>query len=208
MRFIGRKFADPEVQYDLRHSSMRIIAIHGKPAFQVEYRGETKYLKPEEIIAMIIARVKENTEAYLGSQPKGAIFTIPAYFNQSQRQSIRDAAHIAGMDVYNFFSAPAAASLDYVFSEVRTGQQNVLFVDVGAGTVSVMLSTIEQEIGEGIIEVQATAGDLHLGGEDFDIRIMNRMIQRFKRKTGHDITVSARKAHLEIDSLYSDINFH
>ncbi|KAF2501656.1 heat shock protein HSS1 [Lophium mytilinum] len=224
MRFIGRKFADPEVQYEVRHSSMRIVSINEKPAFKVEYQGKTKDVKPEEIIAMIIARVKENAEAYLGSKLKGAIFTVPAYFNQSQRQSIRDAAHIAGVGVYNFFSAPTAASLDYALNTLRTGKRNVLFVDVGAGTVNVKLSTIE----EGIIAVQATAGDLHLGGEDFDIRIMEKMIQTFKRNTGHDLTISARgmlrlrkecekakcqlsyqkSTRLELDSLYSGIDFY
>ncbi|OXG15140.1 hsp72-like protein [Cryptococcus neoformans Ze90-1] len=163
-RLIGRKFEDAEVQADMKHWPFKVIDRSGKPAIQVEYRGEEKIFTPEEISSMVLIKMKETAEAYLGGTVSKAVVTVPAYFNDSQRQATKDAGAIAGLDVLRIINEPTAAAIAYGLDKKSEGEKNVLIFDLGGGTFDVSLLTIE----EGIFEVKATAGDTHLGGEDFD----------------------------------------
>jgi len=177
-RLIGRKFGDAEVQSDLKHFPFKVIDKTGKPIVQVEYRGETKEFSPEEISSMVLTKMKETAEAYLGGTINNAVVTVPAYFNDSQRQATKDAGIIAGLNVLRIINEPTAAAIAYGLDKKTVGEKNVLIFDLGGGTFDVSLLTIE----EGIFEVKATAGDTHLGGEDFDNRLVNHFVQEFKRK--------------------------
>jgi len=165
-RLIGRKFDDAEVQSDLKHFPFKVVNKGGKPVISVEYRGETKEFTPEEISSMVLTKMKETAESYLGTTVTNAVVTVPAYFNDSQRQATKDAGVISGMNVLRIINEPTAAAIAYGLDKKVTGERNVLIFDLGGGTFDVSLLTIE----EGIFEVKATAGDTHLGGEDFDNR--------------------------------------
>ena len=158
----------------------------GKPNIQVEYKGEEKVFSPEEISSMILIKMKEISESYLGKEVKNAVITVPAYFNDSQRQSTKDAGSIAGLNVLRIINEPTAAAIAYGLDKKE--EQNVLIFDLGGGTFDVSILTIE----EGIFEVKATAGDTHLGGEDFDNRIVEYCIQEIKRKFKKDIRNNER----------------
>ncbi|WVQ70857.1 heat shock protein HSS1 [Cryptococcus sp. DSM 104548] len=223
-RLIGRKFADSEVQADMKHWPYKIIDKAGKPAIQVEYRGEEKTFTPEEISSMVLIKMKEVAEAYLGGNVSKAVVTVPAYFNDSQRQATKDAGTIAGLDVLRIINEPTAAAIAYGLDKKSGGEKNVLIFDLGGGTFDVSLLTIE----EGIFEVKATAGDTHLGGEDFDNRLVNHFVQEFKRKNKKDLSSNARalrrlrtacerakrtlssaaQTTIEIDSLFDGIDFY
>ncbi|CAN3371990.1 hypothetical protein DIURU_002502 [Diutina rugosa] len=225
-RLIGRKFNDPEVQNDMKHFPFKVVDKSGKPAIQVEYKGETKVFSPEEISSMVLGKMKETAEAFIGSKVTDAVVTVPAYFNDSQRQATKDAGLIAGLNVLRIINEPTAAAIAYGLDKKGNtkGEQNVLIFDLGGGTFDVSLLAIE----DGIFEVKATAGDTHLGGEDFDNRLVNHFIQEFKRKTGKDITGNQRalrrlrtacerakrtlsssaQTSIEIDSLYEGIDFY
>ena len=177
-RLIGRKFGDAEVQADMKHWPFKVIDKGSKPLIQVEYRGEEKQFAPEEISSMVLIKMKETAEAYLGGTVTKAVVTVPAYFNDSQRQATKDAGMIAGLDVLRIINEPTAAAIAYGLDKKGAGEKNVLIFDLGGGTFDVSLLTIE----EGIFEVKATAGDTHLGGEDFDNRLVNHFVQEFKRK--------------------------
>ncbi|KAL6450922.1 SSA1 Heat shock protein SSA1 [Candida maltosa Xu316] len=224
-RLIGRKFNDPEVQTDIKHFPFKVIDKGGKPNIEVEYKGETKVFTPEEISSMVLVKMKEIAEGYLGTTVKDAVVTVPAYFNDSQRQATKDAGLIAGLNVLRIINEPTAAAIAYGLDKKGTkGEHNVLIFDLGGGTFDVSLLAID----EGIFEVKATAGDTHLGGEDFDNRLVNFFIQEFKRKNKKDISSNQRalrrlrtacerakrtlsssaQTSIEIDSLYEGIDFY
>jgi heat shock 70kDa protein 1/2/6/8 len=223
-RLIGRRFADAEVQADMKHWPFKVIDKSGKPVIQVEYKGEQKTFTPEEISSMVLTKMRETAEAYLGGHTKNAVITVPAYFNDSQRQATKDAGLIAGLNVLRIINEPTAAAIAYGLDKKGAGEKNVLIFDLGGGTFDVSLLTIE----EGIFEVKATAGDTHLGGEDFDNRLVNHFVQEFKRKHKKDLSTNARalrrlrtacerakrtlsssaQTSIEIDSLFEGIDFY
>ncbi|KAI9256501.1 hsp71-like protein [Phascolomyces articulosus] len=223
-RLIGRRFADQEVQSDMKHWPFKIIDKGGKPTIEVEYKGEKKQFTPEEISSMVLIKMRETAEGYLGGKVESAVITVPAYFNDSQRQATKDSGSIAGLNVLRIINEPTAAAIAYGLDKQTKGEHNVLIFDLGGGTFDVSLLTIE----DGIFEVKATAGDTHLGGEDFDNRLVNHFIQEFKRKFKKDISSNARavrrlrtacerakrtlsssaQTSIEIDSLFEGIDFY
>jgi len=224
-RLIGRKFADSTVQSDMKHWPFTVIDASSKPKLQVEYKNETKTFTPEEVSSMVLTKMKETAEAYLGTEVKDAVITVPAYFNDSQRQATKDAGVISGLNVLRIINEPTAAAIAYGLDKKKGAQEcNVLIFDLGGGTFDVSILTIE----EGIFEVKSTAGDTHLGGEDFDNRMVDHFVNEFKRKHKKDIkgnkralrrlrtacerakrTLSASaQANIEIDSLFEGIDFY
>ncbi|PPD88475.1 hypothetical protein GOBAR_AA31942 [Gossypium barbadense] len=226
-RLIGRRFSDSSVQSDMKLWPFKVIPGPGdKPMIVVTYKGEEKQFAAEEISSMVLMKMKEIAEAYLGSTIKNAVVTVPAYFNDSQRQATKDAGVIAGLNVMRIINEPTAAAIAYGLDKKAgsSGEKNVLIFDLGGGTFDVSLLTIE----EGIFEVKATAGDTHLGGEDFDNRMVNHFVQEFKRKNKKDISGNPRalrrlrtacerakrtlsstaQTTIEIDSLYEGIDFY
>jgi len=223
-RLIGRRFNDVEVQSDMKHWPFKVVDVGGKPVIQAEYKGETKKFTPEEISSMVLLKMKETAEAYLGGDVKDAVVTVPAYFNDSQRQATKDAGTIAGLNVLRIINEPTAAAIAYGLDKKGSGEQNVLIFDLGGGTFDVSLLTIE----DGIFEVKATAGDTHLGGEDFDNRLVAHFSEEFKRKFKKDLTgnpralrrlrtacerakrtlSSATQTSIEIDSLFEGVDFY
>jgi len=184
-RLIGRRFGDATVQSDLKHWPFKVVAKEGdKPYIQVSYKGEVKTFSPEEVSSMVLIKMKETAEAYLGKTVKDAVVTVPAYFNDSQRQATKDAGSIAGLNVKRIINEPTAAAIAYGLDKKGKTERNVLIFDLGGGTFDVSLLTIE----DGIFEVKATAGDTHLGGEDFDNRMVNHFCDEFKRKYKKDLS--------------------
>jgi len=223
-RLIGRRYQDPVVSNDKKHWPFTVIeGSGGKPVIQVQYKGEVKQFAPEEISSMVLLKMKEIAEAYLGREVKNAVITVPAYFNDSQRQATKDAGVISGLNVLRIINEPTAAAIAYGLDK-KGNEKNVLIFDLGGGTFDVSLLTIE----EGIFEVKATAGDTHLGGEDFDNRLVEHFVQEFKRKFKKDLgdnqralrrlrtacerakrtLSSSTQAHIEIDSLFDGIDFN
>jgi L1 cell adhesion molecule like protein len=223
-RLIGKQFNDASVQADMKHWPFRVINRDGKPHIQVAYKGETKTFAPEEVSSMVLTKMREIAEAYLGKPVKDAVITVPAYFNDSQRQATKDAGTIAGMNVLRIINEPTAAAIAYGLDKKTKGETNILIFDLGGGTFDVSLLTID----EGIFEVKATSGDTHLGGEDFDNRMVNYFVAEFKKKYKHDITGNQRavrrlrtacerakrtlstqpQANIEIDSLHEGVDFY
>ena len=187
-RLIGQKYNDPKLQEDLKHLSYNVVNKENKPFIQVEFRGETKTFAPEEVSAMILVKMKEIAEAYLGEEVKDAVITVPAYFNDSQRQATKDAGTIAGLNVLRIINEPTAAAIAYGLDKKSSVERNILIFDCGGGTFDVSILNID----DNIFEVKATAGDTHLGGEDFDTRLMNHFAEEFKRKYKKDIMESKR----------------
>lgn len=188
-RLIGRKFSDASVQQDMKHWPFKVVAgAADKPMIEVKFMGEKKQFHPEEISAMVLSKMKETAEAFLGQKVNDAVITVPAYFNDSQRQATKDAGSISGLNILRIINEPTAAAIAYGLDKKGHGEMNILIYDLGGGTFDVSLLTIE----EGIFEVKATAGDTHLGGEDFDNRIVDFCIQDFKRKHRIDITGNHR----------------
>jgi L1 cell adhesion molecule like protein len=223
-RLIGRKFDSPEVQNDLKHWPFTVKSgPNGKPIIEVVFKGETKQFAAEEISSMVLIKMKEIAEAYLGREVKNAVITVPAYFNDAQRQATKDAGTISGLNVLRIINEPTAAAIAYGLDK-KGAEKNVLIFDLGGGTFDVSLLTIE----EGIFEVKATAGDTHLGGEDFDNRMVEYFVQEFKRKFKKDLSENQRalrrlrtacerakrslssstQAHIEIDSLFEGTDFN
>jgi len=224
-RLIGRRFNDATVQADMKHWPFKVIeADGGRPKIQVEFKGEKKQFFPEEISAMVLAYMKQISEAYLGAPVKHAVVTVPAYFNDSQRQATKDAGAISGLNVLRIINEPTAAAIAYGLGEKVKGERNVLIFDLGGGTFDVSLLTLE----EGVFEVKATAGDTHLGGEDFDNSLVQYFMEEFKRKYKKDMSKnnrsmrrlrtacerakralsSATQATVEIDSLFEGVDFN
>ena len=180
-RLIGRKFTDKEVQFDKERLPYTVINHDTKPYVQVMVKGEAKQFSPEEVSAMILVKMKEIAEAYLGKKVKNAVVTVPAYFNDAQRQATKDAGTISGLNVLRIINEPTAAAIAYGLDK-KGSEKNILVFDLGGGTFDVSLLTIDQ----GVFEVISTSGDTHLGGEDFDRRIIDYMLKMHKKKTGKD----------------------
>ncbi|CZS97340.1 Heat shock 70 kDa protein [Rhynchosporium graminicola] len=214
-RLIGRKYADAEVQADMKHFPFTVLDRGGKPVVEVEFKGEKKQFTPEEISSMILVKMRETAEAYLGGTVNNAVVTVPAYFTDSQRQATKDAGLIAGLNVLRIINEPTAAAIAYGLDKKVEGERNVLIFDLGGGTFDVSLLTIE----EGIFEVKSTAGDTHLGGEDFDNRLVNhfvnlstnaRALRRLRtacERAKRTLSSSAQTS-IEIDSLFEGIDFY
>ena len=224
-RLIGRKFSDSKVQEDIKSWPFKVVSgMSDKPSIEVEFKGETKRFEPEEISSMVLTKMKEIAEMYIGTDVKDAVVTVPAYFNDSQRQATKDAAAIAGLNCLRIINEPTAAAIAYGLDKNKDEDKNVLIFDLGGGTFDVSLLNIEG----GIFEVKATAGDTHLGGEDFDARLLQHLSQEFKRKHKKDISDNPRalrrlrtacerakrtlssttQTAIEIDSLYEGIDFY
>ena len=222
-RLIGRKFDDPAVQSDIKHFPFTVLSDNNnKPIIQATFKNELKTFQPEEISSMILTKMKEIAESYIGEKVTDAVVTVPAYFNDSQRQATKDAGHIAGLNILRIINEPTAAAIAYGLDK-KNDEKNVLIFDLGGGTFDVSLLSID----DGIFEVKATAGDTHLGGEDFDNILMKYFIDEFKRK--HKVNISDNKrslrrlktscerakrtlsssntASIELESLYEGIDF-
>merc|ERR1712017_22294 len=189
-RLIGRKFNDPVVQSDMKHWPFKVVAKDGdKPHITVNFKCEGKVFSPEEISSMVLTKMKEVGEAFTGKSVKDAVITVPAYFNDSQRQATKDAGTICGLNVMRVINEPTAAAIAYGLDKKgETGEKNVLIFDLGGGTFDVSILSID----DGIFEVKATHGDTHLGGEDFDNRLVAHFQQEFKRKHKKDISDNKR----------------
>ena len=202
----------------------KVINQGSKPKIQVEFKNETKTFTPEEISSMVLTKMKETAEAFLGNKVKDAVITVPAYFNDSQRQATKDAGVISGLNVLRIINEPTAAALAYGLDKKLKGEQSILIYDLGGGTFDVSIL----QISDGLFEVKSTNGDTHLGGEDFDNRMVNHFVTEFKRKNNKDISKnqkalrrlrtscerakrtlsSSAEATVEIDSLHEGIDFY
>ena len=188
-RLIGRKYTDSTVSKDRVHWPFTVKeGSLGKPQIEVEVKGENKTFTAEEISAMVLQKMKATAEAFLGETVKDAVITVPAYFNDSQRQATKDAGAIAGLNVLRIINEPTAAALAYGLDKKTKGEQNVLIFDCGGGTHDLSILSID----EGVFEVKATAGDTHLGGEDFDNTLVDWCITEFQKKTKINLTGNAR----------------
>jgi len=226
-RLIGRKFNDPIVKADMKLWPFAVKeGSQGRPVVEVQFKGETRQFFPEEISSMILTKMKTTAESYIGETVKQAVVTVPAYFNDSQRQATKDAGRIAELDVLRIINEPTAAAIAYGLDKSSEEEKNVLIFDLGGGTFDVSLLTID----DGVFEVMATAGDTHLGGEDFDNNLVDHCVSVFKRKNKGcgDITKNARamrrlrtqceqakrtlssavRATIEVDSLFEGYDFH
>ncbi|XP_059141202.1 heat shock protein 70 B2-like [Physella acuta] len=224
-RLIGRKFTDKTVQGDMKLWPFKVVESEGRPKIEAEYKGERKLFAPEEISSMVLTKMRETAEAFLGQRVSDAVITVPAYFNDSQRQATKDAGAIAGLNVLRIINEPTAAALAYGLDKGMKGERNVLIFDLGGGTFDVSILTIDEG---SLFEVKATSGDTHLGGEDFDNRLVSHFVQEFKRKHNKDMSGSARairrlrtscerakrtlssstEASIEVDSLFEGIDFY
>ena len=223
-RLIGRKYDESSVQEDIKLWPFKVLDDNGKPKLEVKYMDETKSFHPEEISAMILSKLKESAEAYLNTTVTDAVVTVPAYFNDSQRQATKDAGAIAGLNIIRIINEPTAAAMAYGLNTGSKNEKNVLIYDIGGGTFDVSLLNID----DGIFEVIATSGDCHLGGEDFDNRLVNHFMQEFKRKNRKDLSNNPRSVKrlkvacerlkrtlsnsaqgvIELESLYEGIDFY
>ncbi|XP_063002210.1 heat shock 70 kDa protein-like [Elgaria multicarinata webbii] len=226
-RLIGRSYGDPLVQSDLKRYPFQVVeGGNGKVKIQVSYRGLEKVFHPEEISAMVLSNLKQMAEAYLGRPVTQAVITVPAYFNDAQRQATIDAAAIAGLSVLALINEPTSAAIAYGLNDSDRWKvkRNLLVFDLGGGTFDVSILTVQ----DGIFEVVATTGDTHLGGEDFDQRLADHLTQEFKKKHNEDLTQSTKAmqrlkaacekakrtlssnvtAIVSIDALYKGVDFH
>ena len=223
-RLLGKKFSDSTVQSDMKHFTYNVLNKDSKPYIEVQFKGEKKVFSPEEISAMILSKMKEIAESYLGQSVCDCVITVPAYFNDSQRQATKDAGIIAGLNVLRIINEPTAAAIAYGLEQKSTGEKNVLIFDCGGGTHDVSLLTLD----DSVFEVKAVSGDSHLGGEDFDTRLVEFLMEEFKRKYKKDMSGNKRSvrrlrtecekakrtlsssttASIEIDSLYEGIDYN
>ncbi|CAF3658237.1 unnamed protein product [Rotaria socialis] len=223
-RLIGRKYSDATVQADMENWPFKVINGNGKPKIQVEYKHETKVFTPEEISSLILTKMKEIAENYRGQKVTEVVIAVPVYFNNAQRRATQDAAVIAGLNALRIINAPTLAAIAYGLNSKVSAERSVLIFDLGGGTLNISILRIE----EGIYEVNSTAGYTHLGGEDFDNRMVQYFIQEFKRKYGQDLKENksavrrlrtycerakrilsiSLQASIEIESLHEGINFY
>ena len=223
-RLIGRKFNDPTVAADCKHWPFSVVNTDGRPKIQVEYLGETKTFCAEEVSSMVLTKMRETAEAYLGKTVTDAVITVPACFNNSQRQATKDAGTIAGLNVLCIIKEPTATAIAYGLDKKVGTERNVLIFDLGGGTFDVSILTIK----DGLFEVKSTSGDTHLGGEDFDSRMVDHFMKEFQRKHKKNMSSnphslrrlwtacerakrtlsSSAQASIEIDSLYEGIDFY
>ncbi|CAL9769007.1 unnamed protein product [Musa acuminata subsp. burmannicoides] len=223
-RLIGRRFSDPSVQNDMRSWPFKVIDGQGdRPLIVVQYKGEEQQFTAEEITSMILVKMREIAESYLGCATDDVVITVPAYFSDHQREATKNAGAIAGLNIVGLINEPTAAAIAYGLHKRSSSETNVLIFDLGGGTFDVSVLTISQ----GVFEVKATAGDAHLGGEDFDNRMVSHFVDEFKRQHRKDISGNPRKlrklkiacekakrtlsstnrATIEIDSLFEDSDF-
>ena len=223
-RLIGRKFSDATVQKDLKHWPFKVEAgADSKPIISVKSKGDYKKFHPEEISSMVLTKMKETAESFLNKKVKDAVVTVPAYFNDSQRQATKDAGAIAGLNVLRIINEPTAAAIAYGLDKKGKGERNVLIFDLGGGTFDVSLLSID----DGIFEVKATSGDTHLGGEDFDNRLVEYCTADFQKKHGMNISGNTRalrrlrtqcerakrilssstQTTIEVDSLHESVDY-
>jgi len=221
-RLIGRNYSEETVQSDMKNWPFKVIKGEGdKPNVEVTYKGVKKTFSPEQISSMVLTKMKDIAEQYLGQTVKKSVITVPAYFNDSQRQATKDAGTIAGLEVLRIINEPTAAAIAYGLN--KSGERNVLIFDLGGGTLDVTLLNIN----DGVFEVKATAGDSHLGGEDFDSNLCDQLINEFNRKHKLDLRENpivvrnfrtacektkrnlllASKTSVQIDSLMEGIDF-
>jgi heat shock protein 1/8 len=223
-RLIGRDFSDKCLQDDMKSLPYKIVNVGGKPKVEVDFKGESKQFTPEEISAMILVKMKEVAEAYLGEKVTDAVVTVPAYFNDSQRQATKDAGLIAGLNVLRIINEPTAAAIAYGLDKNAKDEKNVLIYDCGGGTFDVSVLTID----DGVFEVKSTGGDTHLGGSDIDNYLVQYLAEEFKKKNKKDLLdnkkaisrlkaaaerakrtlSSSTSATIEIDALYDGIDFY
>ena len=223
-RLIGRKFSEPSVQADIEHWPFTVVNQNDQPRVIVHLNDEAKTYAPEEISAMVLAKLKESAEAYLGTTVNDAVITVPAYFNDSQRRATQEAGRIAGINVHRIINEPTAAALANSMEMKLCGEQNIMVFDLGGGTFDVSILTVEDNV---IFEVRSTAGDTHLGGEDFDLRMVDYFAEEFWRKYGRNLKSCPRslrrlkkaceaakrslstnmEATIEVDSLFEKIDF-
>ncbi|KAJ4199542.1 ATPase with role in protein import into the ER [Fusarium solani] len=221
-RLIGRKFSESEVQKDIKHFPYKVISKDDKPVVQVEIDGADRQLAPEEVSAMILGKMKQVAESYLGKKVADAVVTVPTYFNDNQRQATRDAGNLAGLDILRIVNEPIAAAIAYGLDKAEDEQQTIVY-DLGGSTFDISLLAIDA----GAIDVLATAGDTHLGGEDFDQRVINYFAESYSKKNNIDVTKDlkamgklkreAEKAkhalssqmstRIEIEAFFEDDNF-
>ncbi len=221
-RLIGRKFDDSALQADIKNFPFKVISDNNKPKIQANYKNELKTFQPEEISSMVLTKMKETAESYIGETVTDAVITVPAYFNDSQRQATKDAGQISGLNVLRIINEPTAAAIAYGLDK-KAEEKIVLIFDLGGGTFDVSLLSID----DGIFEVKATAGDTHLGGEDFDNIMMKYFIDEFKRKNKVDLSENKRSlrrlktacerakrslsssntASIELESIHEGIDF-
>ncbi|CAG0882060.1 unnamed protein product, partial [Cyprideis torosa] len=223
-RLIGRRADDRSVIDDQKHWPFNVVSQDGKPKIQVTFKGQRKTFTPEEISSMVLTKMKETAETYLGREVNDAVVTVPAYFNDSQRQATKDAGSIAGLNVLRIINEPTAAAIAYGLDKKLKSEQTVLIFDLGGGTFDVSILTIA----DGVFEVKATSGNTHLGGEDFDNRLVTHFISDIKRKYNKDISGNKRavrrlrtacerakrtlssstQASVEVDSLVDGVDYH
>jgi len=203
-RLIGRKFDDAEVQRDLKWLPYDVVSKGGKPYVSMETKDGKKVLSPEEVSSMVLVKMKQVAENYLGQEVKYAVITVPAYFNDAQRQATKDAGLISGLDVLRIINEPSAAAIAYGLDK-KVGEKNVIVFDLGGGTFDVSLLAIDN----GVFEVLATAGDTHLGGEDLDQRLTDHFVKVFKKKNNVDIKKDLRalqKLRSEVEKAKRDLS--
>lgn len=224
-RLIGRRFDDAKIQEDMKHWPFQVVDENGVPKLVAEFKGEMKRFAAQEVSSMVLTKMKEIAEVYLGGKVTDAVITVPAYFNDSQRQATKDAGAIAGLNVLRIINEPTAAALAYGLDKNLKGEKNVLIFDLGGGTFDVSILTIDEG---SLFEVKSTAGDTHLGGEDFDNRLVNHFTEEFKRKYKKELKGNARalrrlrtacerakrtlssstEASIEIDALHDGVDFY
>ena len=223
-RLIGKKYSDNTVQSDLKHFSYNVISDNDKPQIKVSYKGEDKTFSPEEISSMVLTKMKSIAESYTGSSVTDAVITVPAYFNDGQRAATKDAASIAGLNCLRIINEPTAAALAYGLDTKFKDEKNILIFDLGGGTMDCTILSLD----DGVFEVLSTAGDCHLGGEDFDNRLVEHFSREFKRKHKLDISENGRAIRrlrtacekakrnlssssntmIELDSLHEGVDFN
>jgi heat shock protein 1/8 len=223
-RLIGRRYDEPTVQSDMKLWPFKVVNDNAKPKIQVEFKNQLKTFAPEEVSSMVLLKMKETAENYLGGKVRDVVVTVPAYFNDSQRQATKDAGSIAGLNVLRIINEPTAAALAYGLDKKLKGEKSILIYDLGGGTFDVSILTIS----DGLFEVKSTNGNTHLGGEDFDNNLVAHFVSEFKRKNNKDISKnqkalrrlrtacerakrtlsSSAEATIEVDSLHEGIDFY